>query len=135
MKAIKPKIYLIAALFILTSTFFSKTGFGQDKYRAISEKVDQIFSKLSEPDSPGAAVVVLKNGEIVHKRGYGMANIKKGTPNTPSTIMEVGSVAKQFTAFAIALLVDQKKLSLDEDIRTYIPEVPNFGDKITVTEV
>jgi CubicO group peptidase (beta-lactamase class C family) len=132
MKAIKPKIYLIAALFILTSTFFSKTGFGQDKYRAISEKVDQIFSKLSEPDSPGAAVVVLKNGEIVHKRGYGMANIKKGTPNTPSTIMEVGSVAKQFTAFAIALLVDQKKLSLDEDIRTYIPEVPNFGDKITV---
>ena len=70
MKAIKPKIYLIADLFIHTSTFFSKTGFVQDKYRAISEKDDHIFSFLIEQDSPVAAEVVLKNGEIVHKRGY-----------------------------------------------------------------
>ena len=132
MNPIKLKTYLVVAPFFLMTTLCCDTGFGQDEYRAASEKVDQIFSKLNKPDSPGAAVVVLKNGVIVHKRGYGMANIEKGTPNTPSTIMEVGSVAKQFTAFAIALLVDQKKLSLDEDIRTYIPEVPNFGDKITV---
>ena len=132
MNPIKLKPYLAVAPFLLIITLCCETGFGQDEYRAASVKVDQIFFKLNKPDSPGAAVVVLKNGAIVHKRGYGMANIKKGMPNTPSTIMEVGSVAKQFTAFAIALLVDQKKLSLDEDIRTYVPEVPNFGNKITL---
>jgi CubicO group peptidase (beta-lactamase class C family) len=132
MKHIKLRTYLAAALFFLMDSLCCESGFGQDEYRTASEKVDRIFSKLNKTESPGAAVVVLKNGAIVHKRGYGMANIEKGSPNTPSTIMEVGSVAKQFTAFAIALLVDQKKLSLDEDIRTYVPEVPNFGDKITV---
>ena len=104
----------------------------QDEYASMSIRVDKVFSKWDEADSPGAAVVVVKDGEVVHKGGYGMANLEYGAPITPSTMFEVGSVAKQFTAMAIALLAAQGKISLDDDIHTYVPEVPDFGKPITI---
>jgi CubicO group peptidase (beta-lactamase class C family) len=68
----------------------------------------------------------------VYERGYGSANLEYGVPITPATIFESGSVAKQFTASAIVLLAQDGKLGLDDDVRKYIPEVPNFGETIRI---
>ena len=117
---------------LLTLIACTSSGDGRYAYWANSHYVDQIFTTWDKPDSPGAAVVVLKNGSMVHKRGYGKANLKDGMPITSSTVFETGSIAKQFTAMAIALLAAQKKISLEDDIRKYVPEVHDFGKPITI---
>jgi CubicO group peptidase (beta-lactamase class C family) len=96
------------------------------------DRVDQIFERYLKPDSPGCAVAVMKDGEIVYKQGYGLANIEHNVPNLPSTVFNIGSMAKQFTAFAVALLEEEGKLSLDDDMRTYLPEMHDFGVTITL---
>jgi CubicO group peptidase (beta-lactamase class C family) len=95
-------------------------------------KVDRAFATLGGPDAPGCAVGLSENGKPVLTRAYGMANLEYGVPNTPETIFESGSVAKQFTAAAMVLLAQDGKLSLDDDIRKYLPEVPDFRKKITI---
>ena len=99
---------------------------------SITSRVDKIFEKWNKPNSPGCALAVIKNGRIVYKRGYGMANLDHDVPITPSTVFFVASVTKQFTAAAIALLAQQGKLSLDDEVRKYIPAVPDFGTPITI---
>lgn len=94
--------------------------------------VDSMMKEWVDPDSPGAAIVVVRDEEILYEAGYGMANIECGLHVTPSTVFNVGSLAKQFTAFAIALLVERGNISLDDDIRTYLPEVPDFDVTITI---
>ena len=95
-------------------------------------KVDQLFAEWNKPDSPGAALVVVKNGSIIYKKGYGIANLEYDIPITPSTVFHVASVSKQFTAFAILMLAKQGKLSLDDDIHKYLPELPDYGETITI---
>ena len=95
-------------------------------------KVDRIFAEWDKPDSPGCAVGVVQNGQFIYKRGYGMANLDYDIPNAPEMVYYVGSVSKQFTAAAIALLVLDGKISLDDDIRKYFPEMPDYGTPITV---
>ncbi|NEU07637.1 serine hydrolase [Flavihumibacter sp. R14] len=97
-----------------------------------SEKVDQLFTAWDNKESPGAAVAIVKEGAIVYKKGYGMANLEYDIPISSSTVFHIASVSKQFTAFSILLLEQEGKLSLDDDIRKYIPEVPDFGKKITL---
>jgi len=101
----------------------------------LAKKVDQLFTKLDKADSPGAAVIVIKDGAILYKHGYGSANLEYDIPITPSTVFHVASVSKQFTAFAIALLASRGKLSIDDDIRKYLPEVPDFGKTITINHL
>jgi CubicO group peptidase (beta-lactamase class C family) len=108
------------------------TAPAQNAEDPLTKKVDQLFSTWDKPDSPGAAIAVIKDGAIVHKRGYGSANLEYNVPITPQTVFHVASVSKQFTAFAIALLANQGKLSLDDDIRKHLPEVPDFGKKIAI---
>ena len=95
-------------------------------------KVDKIFAQWNKPDSPGCALGVYKDGQIVYKRGYGMANLNDDVPITPATVFHVASMSKQFTAASILLLAQQGKLSLDDDVHKYIPELPNFGEPITL---
>lgn len=104
------------------------------KSKAISdsEKVDEIFTAWDSNTSPGASVAIVKDGAIIYKNGYGMANLEYDIPNSPSTIFHIASVSKQFTVFSILLLEEEGKLSLDDDIRKYIPEVPDFGETITL---
>jgi CubicO group peptidase (beta-lactamase class C family) len=83
-------------------------------------------------DRPGGVIAVVRGGRTIFQRAYGMANLEDSTPNTPTTIYHVASLSKQFTAFAIALLADQGKLSLDDDVRRWLPEVPDFGATITL---
>ena len=94
--------------------------------------VDVLFEQWDKPDSPGAAVAILQDGAILYKQGYGSAQLEYEIPITPETIFHVASVSKQFTAFAIAMLADAGKLSIDDDIRKYLPEVPEFGKTITI---
>ena len=99
---------------------------------ASGAKVDQLFHRWDRSDSPGAAVVVIKDGAVIHQRGYGCANLEHGVPITPETVFDAASVAKQFTGLAIAILIEQRRLSLDDDIRKHLPEVPDFGKPITI---
>lgn len=94
--------------------------------------VDAIFAEFDRPDSPGCAVGVYRAGEIVFVKGYGMANLEHGVPITPTTVFDIASNSKQFAAFAILLLERQGKLSLDDAVRRYVPELPDFGTPITV---
>lgn len=104
------------------------------KPRALTpgDQVDEVFAPWDNKDSPGAAVAVVQNGAIVYKKGYGMANLEYDIPNSPSTVFHIASVSKQFTAFSILLLEKAGKLNLDDDVRKYIPEVPDFGKTITL---
>jgi CubicO group peptidase (beta-lactamase class C family)/flagellar hook assembly protein FlgD len=97
-----------------------------------NEQIDEVFAPWDNKETPGAAVAIVKEGAIVYKKGYGLANLEYDIPITPSSIFHIASVSKQFTVFSILLLEKQGKLSLDDDIRTYLPEVPDFGKTITL---
>ncbi|HEV2132611.1 MAG TPA: serine hydrolase domain-containing protein, partial [Longimicrobiaceae bacterium] len=105
---------------------------GAEPQDTLAARVDALFRQWDRPGSPGAAVAVIRDGEIVYSRGYGMANLEYDVPITPTTIFHIASVSKHFTAFAIALLAEEGKLSLDDDIRTHLPEVPDFGRTLTI---
>ena len=98
---------------------------------SLSTKADEIFSAF-KPDGPGCAVAVYQNAKIVLAKGYGSANLEYGLPITPATPFIVGSVSKQFTAAAIALLVEEKRLALTDDVRKYVPELADYGTPITI---
>jgi CubicO group peptidase (beta-lactamase class C family) len=97
-----------------------------------AKKVDALFSRWNSDEKPGASVAVVHDGRMVYSKGFGLANLEYSVPNTPETIYHVASISKQFTVYAILLLEQQGKLSIDDDIRDYIPEVPDFGHKITL---
>ena len=118
--------------FLFLCSFLVTTVAAQNDADPLTKKVDQLFATWDKPESPGAAIAIIKDGAVVYKRGYGSANLEYNVPVTPQTVFHVASVSKQFTAFAIALLASQGKLSLDDDIHKYLPDVPDFGKKITI---
>ena len=91
--------------------------------------VDAVFGDLVGM-RPGAAVGVVMDGEVVHRAGYGIADMDHGIPITPETVFDIASISKQFGAMAALLLEAQGRLDLEEDVRTYVPELPNFGPTI-----
>jgi CubicO group peptidase (beta-lactamase class C family) len=103
----------------------------QDQIAAI----DQIFATWDKPDSPGAALAVIQDGEIVYERGYGMSNLEHAIPITPNSIFHIASMSKQFTAACVAMLAAEGVLSLDDDVRRYLPELPNYGPTITIRQM
>ncbi len=98
----------------------------------LQKQLDAVFGNFDDVDKPGAAVAILQGGKVVFQKGYGSANLEYGFPISTATPFHVASVAKQFTAFSILLLEAEGKLSLQDDIRKYIPELPDFGHKITL---
>ncbi len=120
---------------LLTACLFSGTvnqGNAQVAPSSLAPKADALFAGWNKPGSPGAAVGVVHQGKLVYAKGFGEADLETGARIGPQTLFHAASLAKQFTAYAVVLLTRQGKLSLDEDIRTYLPEVPDFGKKITV---
>lgn len=95
-------------------------------------KVDQLMASNTGADVPGAAVMVMKDGEMILHKTYGMASLTYDVPMDKNTRHNIGSTSKQFTAFGIALLEEHGELSLDDDIRDYIPELPAFDDTVTI---
>ena len=102
-----------------------------DMAGAVAE-VDSTFEDWDSTDTPGCAVGVAHDGQQLLTRAYGMADLEHHVPNTPSTIFEAGSVSKQFTTAAIILLAMDGELSLDDDVREYVPELPDYGETITI---
>jgi CubicO group peptidase (beta-lactamase class C family) len=98
----------------------------------LSREVDALFERWHRPDSPGAAVLVIHDGRVVHRAGYGMASLEHGVPIRPHTVFDIASISKQFAAWAVAVLDVRGALSLDDDVRTHIPELPDFGHTITL---
>ena len=98
---------------------------------AMETAVDKVFARWTT-STPGCAVGVAVGGKPVLAKAYGMADLEHDVRNTPETIFEAGSVAKQFTAMAIMLLVGDGKLALDDPVRKYIPELPDYGVPLTI---
>ena len=94
--------------------------------------VDRIFAAWDRRDSPGAALAILRDGNIVYQRGYGMADLDHGIPIGASTVFNIASLSKQFTVFLILLLAQAGLLDLDDDVRRHVPELPDFGKTITL---
>ncbi len=94
-------------------------------------RIDYILSNWKD-NTPGGAVGVFRNGEVIHSKGYGLADLEHEIPIVPSTVFYLGSMGKQFTAFSILLLEEQGKLKLDDDIRKYLEDFPYYGQPITI---
>ena len=99
---------------------------------SITARVDRVFAAYARPGSPGCALGVYRDGRIAYVRGYGLANLADSTPITPKTIFDLGSTSKQFTATSIILLSQQGKLSLDDDVQRFLPELPQYQKTITI---
>jgi CubicO group peptidase (beta-lactamase class C family) len=97
--------------------------------------VDAVFASWTSSSTPGCAVGVGRDGRVMLTRGYGLANLEHDVPITPATIFEAGSVSKQFTAAAVVLLMLDGKLSLEDKVRKYIPELPPYGDSISIRQM
>jgi CubicO group peptidase (beta-lactamase class C family) len=97
-----------------------------------TDQVDELFAAWNKPDSPGCSLAVIKDGEIIYKRGYGMADLERNVPLSPASVFDIGSMGKQFTATLIALLARQGALSLGDSIRKHIPEMPAHAQPITI---
>src|ERR1700730_8004008 len=100
-----------------------------------SQEVDQIFSAYSKAGSPGCSLGVIRDGDFVYRKAYGLANRELGVQLSPQSVFYMGSVSKQFTAAAIVLAAEQGYLSLDDDVRKYLPELPDYGHRITLREM
>jgi CubicO group peptidase (beta-lactamase class C family) len=98
----------------------------------IESRVDALFAEWDKPDSPGCALGIYRDGQLVYARGYGMANLELGIRIKPQSVFDIGSTSKQFTAFSIMLLAKDNKLSLDDDIRKFVPEIPDYGKAVTI---
>ena len=98
----------------------------------LSKKTDKLFTKYITPGKPGGAVVVIKDGKVVHKNAYGLGDYENKVPLTTNSVFDIASVSKQFAGYAVALLEKEGKLSLEDDVRKYIPEFPDFGHTVTV---
>ena len=94
-------------------------------------RIDAVFKDFG-PTTPGCALGVYNGGEVLYARGYGMADLDLNVPITPETLFDIGSTSKQFTAAATVLLVNEGKLSLSDDVRKYVPELPDYGHVITI---
>ncbi len=95
-------------------------------------RIDALFKEWDTTTTPGASVTVIRHGNVVFEKGYGVANLEYGIPIKPETVFHVASVSKQFTAMAVVLLEGDGKLSIDDDVRKYLPELPDYGWKITL---
>lgn len=97
-----------------------------------ARRVDEIFREWNKPGVPGAAVAVVQGGKVVYEKGYGVANLEYDIAVTPRTVYHVASVSKQFTAMALVLLEQDGRLSLEDDVHKVLPELPDYGHKITI---
>lgn len=94
-------------------------------------KIDKVFSAYNH-STPGCALGIYEKGKVAYAQGYGMADLNLNVPITPQTMFDIGSTSKQFTAAAILLLEQQGRIKLSDDVRKYLPELPDYGATITI---
>ncbi|HVS90832.1 MAG TPA: serine hydrolase domain-containing protein [Mucilaginibacter sp.] len=120
-----PKIFVFIILL-----FVANFGYSQSFQDTVAQ-IDKLFSNY-KLNQPGCELAICRNGVVIYSKAWGTANLEDGVPLTANSILEAGSVSKQFTAAAILLLAQQGKLSLDDNIRKYLPEIPNYGESIRI---
>jgi len=106
-----------------------------DTAQSVDASVDKLFAQWKRSDSPGCSLGVSRNGISVFERGYGMASLELGVPITPASVFPAASISKQFTAMSILLLAQRGQLSLDDEVRKYIPEWADHGSPITIRQL
>src|SRR5689334_12488164 len=121
-KKLMSKAFFIFLLFVLQLQIFA-----QDK----TAEIDKIFS-WTNATSPGCVCAVAKDGQVVYNKAHGSADLERNVPLNPNSVFDAGSLTKQFVAASALLLVQEGKLSLSDDIRKYIPALPDYGRVITV---
>src|SRR5215211_8400750 len=124
-------LFVLAVVAFLSSATWAQVP---DKAKVVAgaERAFEKVTKAYVAPAPGCAAAVSLNGETVFEKAFGLADMEHNVPNTPETIFESGSVAKQFTAAALVLLQQDGKLSLDDPVRKYIPELPDYGVPLTI---
>lgn len=123
---------VVAGVMIFSTLAVAAESRAQDKKTAA---VDEVFSDLTKAGSPGCALGVYRDGKIVYSKGYGLANLEENVAITPQSVFDIGSTSKQFTGASILLLEKQGKLSISDDIRKYLPELPDYGQRITILQL
>jgi len=137
------------ALFLLflqpacaNASSFAAAGFSDTPARAgngidsaTMRKFDAVFSDFNTPDKPALAVAMFKNQQLVYQKAYGHANLEHKIPATIDTRFQLDTLAWEFIAFATLMLESQGKIKLDDDIRKYLPELPDLGEKVTVNHL
>ena len=111
---------------------FITKSFAQSLPDTTIKKIDNLFFQWNNPNSPGCTVGIVRNDSLIFSKGYGMANLEYNMPNEPQTLFNMASVSKQFTAYAIVLLVREGKLNLQDDIHKWLPWFPDLKEKITI---
>src|ERR1051326_8674186 len=111
--------------FLLLPFFFSASAGQSTPPAQRTKQVDALFADFDRKGSPGCALAVIQDGRITYQRGYGMADLDYDTPISPASVFYIASDSKQFTAFSVALLVEQGKVSLDDPVTKYFPELPD----------
>lgn len=96
------------------------------------KSIDSVFRNYDTKTGPGVAVLIVKDQQVIFKKGYGIANLEYDEPITPASVFDIASVSKQFTGYAISTLIQQGKISEDDDIHKYLPDVPQYSHKITI---
>jgi CubicO group peptidase (beta-lactamase class C family) len=119
------RVFCVVPLLVLGSS-------AVDNPTVLNKKVDQLFAPYDTPRTPGCALGVVRNGEFVYNRAYGAASLELGVPLSTQSVFDMGSVSKQFVAASVVLAAEQGYLSLDDDVRKYIPELLDYGHTITV---
>src|SRR5437660_7654740 len=120
----------LLAIVVVFSGSVAAAGNTTDEKKAVA--VDEIFVDLTKPGSPGCALGVYRDGKMIYSKGYGLANVEQNVPITPQSVFDISSTSKQFTAASILLLEKQGKLSVNDDVRKYIPELPDYGQNVTI---
>lgn len=128
----RPAVLVVAvvAALAVSSAASAQHVVGARDWRAL--RADSVFGRFDRTSSPGCALGVYQDGKILYARGYGMASLEHGVALSPRSVLDVGSISKQFTAMAILLLQKEGKLSIDDPIRKYFPELPAYAEKITL---
>lgn len=96
------------------------------------QKADSIFSEAYNANTPGVVASIIKDGKVLYQKGFGLANLETNTTITPQTKFQIGELSKQFTSLAILILVEQGKITLADDIRKYLQELPEYAHTITI---
>ncbi|GAB5473837.1 MAG: hypothetical protein Mars2KO_19360 [Maribacter sp.] len=120
---------ILIYLYCQTLTLAQKTD------TALLKEVNTIFKTYDNLKTPGVAVGFIQNGELIFSKGYGMADLEHNIPINTKSVFSLASVSKQFTVFAVLLLEEQGRLSLDDDIKKYLPHFPNYNKIITLRQL
>lgn len=134
---LKPDITRSAAVLVF-ATLVAAAGRAQtvaEQSPEIQARVDSVFAEYDHTASPGCALGVVHDGQLVYARGYGMANLDLGIAITPGSVFRIASTSKQFTAASTVLLAQSGAISLDDDIREYLPEIPEYERPVTIRQL